>query len=228
MSSTGQTSRERIMGRLRASLGRGPVGGDGARALDARLAAHKPNTVPARAELDPAARLDLFVKMAEATAASVTRLGNKDMVPGALAQFCEREALDGKVTAAPDGWLKSIPWEAQGNIEISYGAAGRETHVGLSTAFAAIAETGSLMLASGPGHPTTIGFAPDVYVAVVPASRVVGVVEEAWARFRAHHPGSPRAVNMVAGPSRTADIGATIFLGAHGPRQVHIILVEDE
>jgi len=50
-------------------------------------------------------------------------------------------------------------------------------------------------------------------------------MEEAFALVRAEHPGMPRAVNMVSGPSRTGDIEQTIVVGAHGPFRVHIVVV---
>jgi L-lactate utilization protein LutC len=49
-----------------------------------------------------------------------------------------------------------------------------------------------------------------------------------WSRLRAAGKAMPRTVNMITGPSRTADIEQTIQLGAHGPRNLHVILVEVE
>jgi L-lactate dehydrogenase complex protein LldG len=86
------------------------------------------------------------------------------------------------------------------------------------------------MLLSGPTHPTTLNFLPEVHIVVLRAADVVGPYENAWARVRtARDNGAmPRTVNFVTGPSRTADIEQTIQLGAHGPRRLHIILVGDQ
>ena len=85
------------------------------------------------------------------------------------------------------------------------------------------------MLLSGSGGPTTLNFLPDNHIVVLRASRVVGAYEDAWTRLReAYGPGVlPRTVNLVTGPSRTADIEQTIQLGAHGPRRLHILVIED-
>ncbi len=96
----------------------------------------------------------------------------------------------------------------------------------MTPAFTAVAETGTLMLRSGPDHPTTLNFLPDTHIVVLRAGQIVGPYEDAWAKLRAAGD-MPRAVNFVSGPSRTADIEQTIQLGAHGPRRLHIVLIED-
>ena len=59
-------------------------------------------------------------------------------------------------------------------------------------------------------------------------SDVVGIYEEAWDRLRADGGAQlPRTVNLITGPSRTGDIAQKLELGAHGPRRLHIVLVED-
>ena len=83
------------------------------------------------------------------------------------------------------------------------------------------------MMKSGPAHPTTLNFLPDTHVVVLRASQIVGSYEDAWDRLRGGE-AMPRTVNFITGPSRTGDIEQTIFLGAHGPRRMHIVMVEDD
>ena len=98
------------------------------------------------------------------------------------------------------------------------------------------AETGTLMMASGPDHPSTLNFLPETHIVVLPAARIGGAYEEGWAHLRAEAARGdgegdgfmPRTVNLVTGPSRTADIEQTIALGAHGPRRLHIVIVEGD
>ncbi len=83
------------------------------------------------------------------------------------------------------------------------------------------------MLCAAPDHPATVSLLPETHIALVPASRIVPGMEEAWALARAELGTLPRAVNFISGPSRTGDIEQTIVLGAHGPYRVHLVMIED-
>jgi L-lactate dehydrogenase complex protein LldG len=98
--------------------------------------------------------------------------------------------------------------------------------VGITGTFCAIAETGTLMLLSSPQTPATVSLLPETHVAIVTADKIVATMEDAWARLRTHTGFMPRAVNFISGPSRTADVEQTVTLGAHGPRNVLIVLVD--
>jgi len=97
--------------------------------------------------------------------------------------------------------------------------------IGITGCFCAIAETGTLVFASGTDSPPATFLLPETHVAIVRADQIVAGMEEAFARLRAGRGALPRAVNLVSGPSRTGDIEQTIVLGAHGPRRVHIVVV---
>lgn len=96
--------------------------------------------------------------------------------------------------------------------------------VGLSTADYAIAETGSLVLASGPGRGRTVTLLPPTYVAIVAAERVLRTVPEAIERY-AGDGGLPANVCFHTGPSKSGDIEMTLAVGVHGPGDVHVVLV---
>ncbi len=218
-------ARAQILGRIRESLGRGALPADAARALVEGLESPTPNLVPARSRLAPALQVDLFVEMAEAADATVTRVSGPAAVAAAVAAYLQRENLPHRLVMAPDPALDRIGWEGEPLLEIRRGAATADDEVGLSGAFLGIAETGTLMMRSGPESPTTIAFLPETHLVVVPAAAVRGSYEEGWAALRAA--AMPRTVNFITGPSRSADIEQTLQLGAHGPRRLHIILVEE-
>jgi L-lactate dehydrogenase complex protein LldG len=86
------------------------------------------------------------------------------------------------------------------------------------------------MLISGAQTPTTLNFLPETHIVVVRRDQVVATYEDGWDRLRTATQTEllPRVVNFITGPSRTADIEQHIELGAHGPRRLHIVLVEDD
>jgi L-lactate dehydrogenase complex protein LldG len=132
---------------------------------------------------------------------------------------------------APDPDFDSIPWSERPLLSIQRGKAEPADAVSLTPCLGAIAETGTLMLVSGETTPTTLNFLPDTHIVVLRASQVVAGYEEGWDLLR-RRPGNgpqslPRVVNFITGPSRTGDIEQKIELGAHGPRRLHSILVDD-
>jgi len=218
-------ARDQILGTIRRARGGATDAGTRAE-LEARLNAHRRGTIPKRVALDPAALVDLFVENVRGLSGTVDRVASADDVPGAVADYLARENLPATLRAAPSPAIEGLPWDKRSALTVSYGRSFGQDEVGITPAFAAVAETGTLMLRSGPDHPTTLNFLPDTHVVVLRASQVVGPYEDAWARLRAAG-AMPRAVNFVSGPSRTADIEQTIQLGAHGPRRLHIVLIDD-
>ena len=76
-------------------------------------------------------------------------------------------------------------------------------------------------------NPYMTSFVPETAIVVLATDRVGGGLEGAWADY-ADPASLPRALTFVTGPSRTGDIGLKIELGAHGPRRLHIVIVDDD
>lgn len=232
MSEQSNSARAQMLGGIRKALGRSDANETAARAAVAeRLASHPRNLVPARAQIPQHQQVELFSKMATEVAATVERVPGLDAIPDVVAGYLAGLNLPAEIRLAPDASLDGIPWERRPTLTVSTGPARDSDGASLTGAFAAVAETGTLMLTSGPGHPTTLNFLPDTHIVVLRRSAVVGTYEEAWDRLRAaaaeFEGGVPRTVNFVTGPSRTGDIEQKIELGAHGPRRLHILLVEE-
>lgn len=96
----------------------------------------------------------------------------------------------------------------------------------LSVATAAIAETGSVVMTSSPQTPTEANFLPDNFICIVQKESLLAHMEDLWDLLRQQHETPPAVVNIISGPSRTADVEQTIQLGAHGPRRMHVIIKE--
>jgi L-lactate dehydrogenase complex protein LldG len=221
---------EEIFARIRAGLGRGPLLAETVAQLESRVAAHAPNLIPARARLPESERLALFQQLAEEVGTTFAHVTSYDDVPAALLAYLNEQALPAHVRMSPDASLDRIPWNTQPALQIGRGRAEPADLVSVTPCFAAVAETGTLVLVSSSDRPATLNFMPDTHVVVLAASDVLGAYEDAFAKLRGSRPDGafmPRTVNLVTGPSRTADIELTIVRGAHGPRRLHVIVVGD-
>lgn len=217
------SSREDILGRVRSRLGRNAANAaSGRAAIEAVLAAHAVGPRPA---VDPAkpALTARFVEKSLAQSSTVGSVATQAEVPAAIARYLTANGLPLRAVAWPN--LADLDWAGAGLAVEARGAADAD-QVGITGCFCAIAETGTLMLCSGPDSPAAVSLLPETHIAIVPVGRIVAGMEEAWALTRAELGQLPRAVNFISGPSRTGDIEQTIVLGAHGPYRVHIVLVE--
>ena len=220
-------TKDAILGAVRRGLRRGPMPEDQLAMLRGRLEAHPRQLIPARSRLPHAEQIDLFVRNVEKEFGTVTRVADASEVPGAVADYVAAQNLPGDLVMAPHPELQAIDWSARPLLTIREGRAQASDMVSVQHGFAAVAETGTLMLPSAPNRPTTLNVLTDTEVVVLRASRVVGAFEEAWDLLRADLGAMPRNVMFVTGPSRSADIEQTLELGAHGPRRLHVVLIDD-
>ena len=224
-------TKEAILGAIRRGLRRGPLPDDQAFALQARIAAHPRHLIPSRSRLPRADQVALFVRNVEKEFGTVARVVDVSDVPAALTDYLAARNLPSDFVMAPHPELDGIPWSVRPLLRFRTGRAEATDLVSVQHGFAGIAETGTLMLPSAPERPTTINLLPDTAIVVLRATRVVGAYEEAWDLLRsgaAGRPFMPRNVMLVTGPSRSADIESVLELGAHGPRRLHVILIEDD
>jgi L-lactate dehydrogenase complex protein LldG len=120
-----------------------------------------------------------------------------------------------------------VPWLSDPALSVTVGAADPADPCAITIAKAAIAETGTLVLVSEPTTPYLMNFLPETLVVVVPASRIVALLEDAFDLVRAGPANITRNFTLVTGPSRTADIEQTLEIGAHGPKRELIVIVHD-
>jgi L-lactate dehydrogenase complex protein LldG len=222
------SARDEILANIRASLG--VTGGEAPRrlAVRERLAQAPAGIIPARGQGDAAAQAATFKAEAERAQASVAEVASPADVPAEIARYLREANLPAALRMGEDARLAAMPWGATA-LEIAHGPSDGHDLAGVSAAFAGIAESGTLALCSGPENPTTVNFLPDNHIAVVFARDIVGDYESVWRKLRERYGkgAMPRTINLITGPSRSADIEQTLLLGAHGPRRLHIVMVKE-
>ena len=148
-------------------------------------------------------------------------------VPTAIAIYLRDNNRPARIRMGADSRLAALPWSSAPGLEQLRGRALPDDEVSLSYAVAAAAETGTLVLASGPDNPVTLNYLPETHLVVLDAATLVGAYEDAFdiVRKRLGAGVMPRTLNLISGPSRTSDIGGKTVMGAHGPRHLAIFIV---
>lgn len=221
------SARDAVLSRIRKSLG-APAGDPGRHAVViSRLENPTRGVIPARGQLPTEERVTLFSAMAQKVSASVSRIAADDALPEAVAAFLRDANLPAAIRMGNDPKLRGLPWYRVPQISLAHGPSDGSDAVTLSHAVAGVAETGTLVLASGSDNPTTLNFLPETHIVAVRAADIAGDYESVWTVIRDRYGKGemPRTVNMITGPSRSADIEQTLLLGAHGPRRLHIVII---
>jgi len=219
-------SREHILARVREALSVHGKDRTRHRAVVERLA--QPPHHPLGADATPmspdrlAAR---FKVQLQRVGADLVEVAREDDIPSAIANYLVARGLPLCLRRGSTGPLTSLPWQAAPALTVDTGSAMAGDAVGLSHAVAGVAETGTLVLASGPESPVTLAFLPETHIVVLSAGAIVCRYEEALEMVLVSCGGRlPRTVNLVTGASRTGDIGGKIVMGAHGPRRLAVVI----
>ena len=222
-------SRETIFARIRTGLGASAATEAARRAaVESRLAAHAANLVPERAMTPPPGRAAQLAGFLRGQGATVIEADGAAAIPSAIATYLREANLPAKLRHGADPFLATLPWETAPELERRHGAARGDDEIGLSRALAAASETGTLVLASGAENPVTLAFLPPTHIVVLAEDDIAASYEEAFAAVRARLGAGtmPRTLNFVSGPSRTADIGGKLVVGAHGPQRLCVLIVK--
>lgn len=220
-------SKQAIIGAIRRGLKRGALPQDQQAMLAARMAAHPRHIVPERGQRDAEGRARLFVEYVEREFGTVTRLPDLAAVPAAIAAYLAQQNLPPTLVVAPHPVLEAIPFADLPLLGVRFGGSAPTDLVSLQHGFAGIAETGTVLLPSGPTRPVLNNLLPECAIILIETKNIVAAYEDAFDRLRAQGP-MPRNVMLVTGPSRSADIEQVQELGAHGPRRLHILLIDGE
>jgi len=227
MSEPNTAARDRILAKVRRSLGVSE--GDGARQANTtqRMTTKPRQPSPARTLLSPAELRAQFIGHLTRGHARVIEVADLGGVPEGIAAYLRETNKPARVRMGSDPRLTGLPWERAAGLERVSGRAEPADEVALSHALAAASETGTLILASGPDNPVTLSFLPETHLVVLNAAVLAGGYEDALVLARAAMPAGsmPRTLNLISGPSRTSDIGGKTVMGAHGPRYLAVFLV---
>ncbi|MGQ0672571.1 MAG: LutC/YkgG family protein [Hyphomicrobium sp.] len=219
--------RAAILARVRRANARTPAE-DAARraAVEQRLASPLRHLAPAVVQAPDADLRTIFSDELRRRSASVIDVERATALPAAVAACLDSLGLAPQLRIGGDlAGLQATAWRAAGLTVLS-GRSEATDAIGLSEALAGVAETGTLVVGSGPDNPVTVAFLPETHLVVVAANVIVATLEDAIDRMRARYGRHrlPRSLNLISAPSRTGDIEGRIVLGAHGPRRLAVFV----
>ena len=227
MSNSPEERRRLVLDRIRKGVSGDTPQPHRAATVAQRLAKQAPHLIPERVQKAKPELDALLVSHLKGQSATIAEAKTEAEVPTAIAAFLRSANLPMRLRMGDDARLAQLPWSSEPTLTVEKGRAKGDDTVGLSHAFAGIAETGTLLLASGTDNPVTLNFLPETHVVVLKRSDIAGPYEEAFDRVRAAlgRGTMPRTLNMISGPSRTGDIGGRLVMGAHGPRRMCVVIV---
>ncbi len=178
-------------------------------------------------QFDISALTEIFLSKLSASSSTYQSVDCLSLVPQLVLQYAEKYNTNKTLVTNLDPFLNSDepPWDWPNALSLSTPPATGNEAIGLSYASTAIAETGSLVLSASKQNPTTVNFLTDHHIIILNEQDIVPNIESMWKRLSLSAGNMPRAINIITGPSRTADIEQTIQLGAHGPRSLHLLLL---
>ena len=210
------SARDRILGKLREAPR--PFG-------EVRPIRERRHMIPLP-DLSPQEQSRLFIDEAEAVGCTVYQLDQN----AALEQIMELIGDDKSVLS----WDESqIPFAGLHEMLESLGVTvaapdNSEVRVGITGVNAAVATTGSIIVESGAGRSRSASLLPDVHIALMRAEQILPDLET-WQDVQkgAGYPAFTEAssTTVITGPSKTADIAHQLVKGAHGPREVHVMIL---
>jgi L-lactate dehydrogenase complex protein LldG len=165
---------------------------------------------------DPVER---FAAKATACVADVHRIAHRDDAPEAILALLSAAHAAPRLHLPAVSALNDLPWQRAPGLTIL-----REPPSGEDAAFSmadyGVAETGTLVFLSGIKSLSSWHYRPGREIVLLERALILPRLEDVFARLAS----IPATLNLVTGPSRTADIEQTIELGAHGPRALDILL----
>lgn len=228
--STALTARERMLGRLRAAAPSAPAAVE---AIDTAIDSHY-QARRAAAPQSPRQQLDAMQAALRAAHAEVDCVSS-DAWPALLAQrlgahgvrrlLLDSASAEGQaLRAALPAGVETLSFErplAQWKGELF-----DSVDAGFTVARSGIAATGTLVIAPDAATPRTVSLAPPLHICLVYTSTLHADLHAA-ARAERWADGMPANLVLVSGPSKTSDIQQTLAYGAHGPRWLWVLIIDD-
>lgn len=175
------------------------------------------------AEINYISKLENFISKLEQAKATVSVVSHKNDIIGEIHKYVTQYHISSAIMVDNQTDLVSLDWK---DVDSTAQYDPKTLFTSVSFATLGVEETGALVMLSSPSSPTGMNFLPDHHFIVLDADKVVKTTEDVWTQLNKSGEPLPRTINLITGPSRTADIEYEIQIGAHGPKSLHVIIVK--
>ncbi len=166
--------------------------------------------------------IDLFIEKSINVSTHIKRLNSLNNAEFTIRDILQHHEMPLVLRASKQFKQATFP-----NLYLQQGPAHAEDNASLVFAFCAVAETGTLVILSGPENPTTLNFLPQVHIVLLATNDILPHYEDAWQKIIRERK-NPRTIHFITGPSRTGDIAQTVQIGIHGPKDLYVLLYEKD
>lgn len=219
MSDEDKNSREEILNKIRNTTNKNGISN-----TDLNKELSKKMKEKEKVKINYVSDLSSFLSKLESVGASISIIANNEELVQEVHRYVVKNQIKTTVTIPENSDLQDMDWgETSATTEYDP----QSLIVSVTNAWMGIEETGTLVLLSSPSSPTGMNFLPEHHLVVLNAANVVKSMEDVWKLLRKDERELPRTINLITGPSRTADIEYEIEIGAHGPKKLHIIIVKN-
>jgi L-lactate dehydrogenase complex protein LldG len=220
-------SRDMVLARLTDRLNAHSTGESRRGNVHVRIADHPANTIPGRGQVPAKERVQLFETMLSQVHGTVAGINSSADIPRAIYDYLKTNNLGTEICLSPDIADLELDWLLVPGLKVGQWQARQSIEVGITGCYGAVAETGSLVVCSSAIHAITMNFLAETNIVILRVCDIVGVYEEIWTRMRQETSSRmPRDLTLISSPSCTGDIEMILEYGAHGPKNLHVIILE--
>ena len=206
-------NREEILGKIRNTIKKNKIN-TSSREVNQKM----------KKEINFASNTNLFISKLEKVGATIKVIKDESELVKEVNRYVVEKQIKSTITVPENSSLNKLDWE---DVKVDSQLAPLAITVSVTRAWMGIEETGTLVLRSSLESPTSLNFLPDHHLVVINANDIVKTMEDVFTELRKNINEIPRTINLITGPSRTADIEQEIQIGAHGPRCLHVVIVDN-
>ena len=165
-----------------------------------------------------------FIAKLEKVGATVSVIDNKSELINELTRYVAKHQIQSEITISKDKEFDDYDWQ---DMDVTTDYESQTISVSVTYAYVGIEETGTLVMLSSPESPTGMNFLADHHMVALSSTDIVKTMEDVWTLLKGEDDELPRTINLITGPSRTADVEQEIQIGAHGPKHLHVVLIKN-